>query len=75
LQRKAQSKLPLMVGFGIKTPEMAAQVAEFADGVIVGAALINEIIEAYEAKKDPLQASGARLSSMRQAIDNIGSMV
>ncbi|ANH12679.1 TPA: tryptophan synthase subunit alpha [Legionella pneumophila] len=75
LQRKAQSKLPLMVGFGIKTPEMAAQVAEFADGVIVGAALINEIIEAYEAKKDPLQASGALLSSMRQAIDNIGSMV
>ncbi|KGP62228.1 tryptophan synthase alpha chain [Legionella norrlandica] len=73
LRRKAQTKLPLMVGFGIKTPEMAAEVAEFADGVIVGAALINKIIEAYETKKDSLQAGAALLSSMRQAIDNIGS--
>ena len=40
-----------MVGFGIKTAEMAAQVAHFADGVIVGAALITSIIEAYKANK------------------------
>lgn len=75
LQRKAQSKLPLMVGFGIKTPEMAAQVAEFSDGVIVGAALINKIIEAYDANKDSLLAGAVLLGSMRQAIDNSGSKV
>jgi tryptophan synthase alpha chain len=32
--------LPLAVGFGIGTGEQAARVAEFADGVIVGSALV-----------------------------------
>lgn len=71
-QRKAQTQLPLMVGFGIKTPEMAAAVADFADGVIVGAALISQILEAYNAKTNPAQAGALLLSKMRQAIDNNG---
>lgn len=68
-QRKAQVNLPLMVGFGIKTPEMAAQVASFADGVIVGAALIDQILEAYQAKHDMLQAGASLIHSMRCAMD------
>lgn len=32
---------PLAVGFGISTPEQAAQVARHADGVIIGSALIS----------------------------------
>lgn len=67
--RTTQAKLPLMVGFGIKTPEMAAQVAHFADGVIVGAALINEILDAYNTNKDMLQAAADLISSMRHAMD------
>lgn len=70
--RKAQTSLPLMVGFGIKTPEMAAEVAHFADGVIVGAALITKILEAYELNKNALQAGADLMSSMRHAIDNNG---
>ena len=50
--RKTQTALPLMVGFGIKTPEMAAEVASFADGVIVGAALITEILDAYNKQEE-----------------------
>ncbi|MFA6303311.1 MAG: tryptophan synthase subunit alpha [Legionella sp.] len=73
--RKAQTQLPLMVGFGIKTPEMAAAVAGFADGVIVGAAIINEILRAYEAKDNAAQAGANLMHSMRQAIDNNGSKV
>ncbi|MBI2786647.1 MAG: tryptophan synthase subunit alpha [Legionella longbeachae] len=68
--RKAQTTLPLMVGFGIKTPEMAAKVAHFADGVIVGAALITQILEAYNTNKDMLQAGANLISSMRHAMDN-----
>lgn len=71
-KRKAQTNLPLMVGFGIKTPEMAAEVSEFSDGVIVGAALITTILEAYESNKNAAQAGAALISSMRQAIDNNG---
>jgi tryptophan synthase alpha chain len=37
--RKA-AKQPLCVGFGISTPEQARQVAEIADGVIVGSRII-----------------------------------
>jgi tryptophan synthase alpha chain len=35
--------LPLAVGFGISTPEQAAQVAQMADGVVVGSALVRLI--------------------------------
>jgi tryptophan synthase alpha chain len=68
-QRKTQSNLPIMVGFGIKTPEMAAQVASFADGVIVGASLVTAIHEAYIDKKDCIKAGAQFIESMRMAID------
>lgn len=33
--------LPVVVGFGISTPEQVQEVAEVADGVVVGSALVN----------------------------------
>lgn len=35
--------LPLAVGFGIGTPEQVAEVAEIADGVVVGSAIVRQI--------------------------------
>jgi len=72
-QRKTQTKLPVMVGFGIKTAEMAANVARFADGVIVGAALINQILQAYNDNKDTMQAGASLISAMRHAMDTNGT--
>lgn len=40
---KAASGLPVAVGFGIRTPEKAAEVALVADGVVVGSALVDEL--------------------------------
>jgi tryptophan synthase alpha chain len=37
--------LPLAAGFGISTPEQAAQVAQMADGVVVGSALVRLVEE------------------------------
>jgi len=37
------SGLPVVVGFGIKTPEQAAKVAKDADGVVVGSAIVKEL--------------------------------
>ena len=37
---RRQTDLPLAIGFGISTREQAAAVATFADGVIVGSALV-----------------------------------
>ena len=40
---KTASGLPVAVGFGIKTPARAAEVARVADAAVVGSALVSEI--------------------------------
>ena len=40
---KAQTDLPVIVGFGIKTPEAARAIAEIADGAVVGSAIVAKI--------------------------------
>ncbi len=40
---KASTDLPVIVGFGIKTPESAAEVAAVADGAVVGSAIVERI--------------------------------
>jgi len=42
-QMRAVTKLPLAVGFGISTPEQAREVAQIADGVVVGSAFVRLI--------------------------------
>jgi tryptophan synthase alpha chain len=39
------ANLPVVVGFGVKTPERAAQIAEVADGVVVGSAIVKALYE------------------------------
>jgi tryptophan synthase alpha chain len=56
--------VPLAVGFGIGTPDQAAQVARIADGVIVGSALVRAI----GASGDPAGAARAFVASLRAAI-------
>ena len=40
---KAATDLPVVVGFGINTPEAAAEIAGVADGCVVGSAIVKEI--------------------------------
>jgi tryptophan synthase alpha chain len=40
---KAQTDLPVIVGFGIRTPETAEAIASVADGCVVGSAIVAEI--------------------------------
>ena len=40
---KAATDLPVIVGFGITTPEAAAAIAGVADGCVVGSAIVKEI--------------------------------
>ena len=46
---RRHTALPVAVGFGIKTPEQAAEVARVADGVVVGSALVAAIEEGLDA--------------------------
>ena len=40
---KAETGLPVIVGFGIKTPEAAQALASVADGAVVGSAIVEKI--------------------------------
>jgi tryptophan synthase alpha chain len=62
------ARTPVAVGFGISTPEQAHAVAQVADGVIVGSALIN----AVRAGRDPAGAAAAFVSSLRAVLQRDG---
>ena len=53
---RRHTDLPLCIGFGIRTPEHAADVARRAEGVVVGSALVDQI---------------AKAASPQQAIDGV----
>ncbi len=41
----AIADLPVLVGVGVSTPEQAVEVCEEADGVVVGSAIVRQMIE------------------------------
>jgi tryptophan synthase alpha chain len=53
---RAQTDLPIAVGFGIKTPEHAALIAQSADAVVVGSALVEKVRDGLDASGKPTQA-------------------
>lgn len=66
---KADSQVPVAVGFGIGTPEQAATVGAVADGVIIGTRLVRAVGEAG----DPAAAGvavGAFIEAARAAIES-----
>lgn len=63
---RRQTDTPLAVGFGIGTPQQAAEVAAVADGIIVGSALINAV---DAAPGDEAQAAAAFVRSLQEALD------
>lgn len=40
---KSQTDLPVIVGFGIRTPEAAEDIAKIADGAVVGSAIVEKV--------------------------------
>ncbi len=63
---RAQTRLPVGVGFGIKTARDAAQLALWADAVVVGSALIERIAAAERSRA--VAAAGAFLEPIRDAL-------
>jgi tryptophan synthase alpha chain len=55
---------PVCVGIGVSTPEQAKRVADIADGVIVGSALVRRVLDG-----EGPDGAGAFVSSLRNAID------
>lgn len=66
---KSITDVPLCVGFGIKDAESAKQIAQFAEGAVVGSALVDRMSTAKSAE-DAIQQVQPFLQSLRHAIDN-----
>ncbi|HYU60291.1 MAG TPA: tryptophan synthase subunit alpha [Solirubrobacterales bacterium] len=60
---RSEASVPAAVGFGIGTPEQAAQVGRIADGVIIGSRLVREVEQA----PDPASATRAVTDFLREA--------
>ncbi|MGI6427220.1 MAG: tryptophan synthase subunit alpha [Natronincolaceae bacterium] len=62
---RRNTDIPCAIGFGISTPEQAKEMADIADGVIVGSAII-KLLEKYG--KDAPGFIGKYIKSMKNAI-------
>ena len=71
LQIREFSDLPVAVGFGIKNAEMAVKVAEHADAVVMGSALVEALSEA-KTKEDACSVAKAFVAPVRKSLDNMG---
>ena len=65
--RKA-SGLPVAVGFGIKTPERAAEIARVADASVVGSALVEEVAAAIAANETVTARVLSKVETLAKAV-------
>jgi len=69
---KAHMALPVAVGFGIKTGAQVKKVAEAADGIVVGTAIVNAIASTLDSqgqiKEDPTKAVSDLVYELRSGL-------
>jgi tryptophan synthase alpha chain len=69
---KAHTALPIAVGFGVRTPEQVSAMAERADGVVVGSALVTAIADSLGADG---KAAGDTVASVLQLVAKLAAGV
>jgi tryptophan synthase alpha chain len=62
--------IPIAVGFGIKTPEQAVNIAKTADAVVVGSAIIDKINEAYKKDKNNIKLIADSAADLVKTLSN-----
>jgi tryptophan synthase alpha chain len=68
---RKQTSLPIAVGFGIHNAETAIEAAQFADGIIIGSALVNYLITSSIQQPASLTLQATEwLQQIRTALDN-----
>jgi tryptophan synthase alpha chain len=63
---RARTEVPVGVGFGIRDPETAREIAGFADAVVIGSRIVEEIERA--APDEVARRAGALLAQFRSAV-------
>jgi tryptophan synthase alpha chain len=64
---RALSDVPVCVGFGVSTPEHAAEVGSFADGVVVGSAIVDRIEQA-DSRQEAIESVAAFVAELKAAL-------
>jgi tryptophan synthase alpha chain len=61
---KRQTALPVCVGFGVKSPEQVQAIGAYADGVVVGSALVNALAEGLDKDGSATPSTVAGVTSL-----------
>jgi tryptophan synthase alpha chain len=64
---RKSSDLPIAVGFGISNPEQAQEVAQHADAVVIGSAIV-DLIAKYSDKAEMIEKVSAFAGQIANAI-------
>jgi tryptophan synthase alpha chain len=69
---KARARTPVAVGFGVRDAAQAAAIADFADAVVIGSALVETLAAAADVAEACAKARGF-LAPIRVALDSRGN--
>ena len=61
---RKHTPLPICVGFGVKSAEQARTIAENADGVVVGSALVSAVEKSLDANGKPTPKTAPAVHSL-----------
>jgi len=67
------TKLPICVGFGVKTPAQAKEIASFADGVVIGSHFVSQITSNMNDFDDMVSALSGSAKIMADVMQQQGS--
>jgi tryptophan synthase alpha chain len=65
--RKAAG-LPVAVGFGVRTPERAAEIARVSDAVVAGSVFVDEVAQALADGVDPVERLLSKVRTLANAV-------
>ena len=65
--RKAAG-LPVAVGFGVRTPERAAEIARVSDAVVAGSVFVDEVAQALADGADPVERLLSKVRTLADAV-------
>lgn len=67
---RAHTKLPIAVGFGVSNPAQAKLVAQHADAVVVGSAVVNQIAQ-HGKSKDLVKRTAKFVKTLADAVKSV----
>jgi tryptophan synthase alpha chain len=65
---KRHTKLPVCVGFGVRTAEQARAIAQTGDGVVVGSALVDAVRQSLDANGKATKATVCSVAALVRAL-------